>query len=821
VKQRGWKAILLKLPTLVLHRLPAFGFAACMALTATAAGFAVSSASAAETGPISDGMTDADGALLPESAMDTASIREKLSDVNLSKALDKVAFSGLMYNRIFHHQYLDFPPNLGSDAQGNSLDANFTLKVAINASPLIKVWSMLSFGYDFGGHFLNMKDALHPRKTDLPGFGPVDDPVTGESGRTPYVQDKNREGARVFEDLMAGVDIRTEPVDANVRAGGTLWMQGSPFTIWKRDPRQHPAWYFESYEPEQSSAQYYTQKFYYRRNDLGRASWPKKAFGGMELDAFKLPENMGFQFDFAQPSNMLPTKTDGNTNSHAGDAEALTSINSIGQLYYGRLTRRQLYKDVTGGLNLLWIELPTDMINQNVFSPNAPAGFRYQFKGVEKPFYTNPRVFSFDTRGNLAPGMFWQSDLALSMEDTVHYAPFINGTDTSFDGRSAVTRTQSKPAPAAYAKLNSSGVLPMETEIFFAAKDFWSPYAVTEYAVPVHRDEMKLGVGSFSYQTNLVGLNWKVSPKVSTGFLSLTVGQHVQTEKGKDVLRFQHTLNGREAWYSSTSWSRTEPGRMLDEGAPYGNPRYEGRLGDIRPQANILNLQGQPGGLHGDDLEVWEEFAAYDNVAQANAGAVPETRKYSFSSALDWGYNVGSLIGYERPFMLALYSSVNTISKSLVGPFNTGNTMLWTGMARFEPAIQLTPSFQMIGLLGVETWKSEKAYHNKLANKQGITPGGYGYQLVTVGGKSLPYNNIIYYESISSYAGASQPSPYVDAEASPIDYLQMAYGMGFDWDFSARAGLHVRAKYATAEDKNLPSNNWKGAFVFGETKIWF
>ena len=129
--------------------------------------------------------------------------------------------------------------------------------------------------------------------------------------------------------FQPGADIRTQPVDANLRAGGTLWMQGSPLTIWKRDPRPHPAWYYESYEPEQSSAQYYTQKFYYRRNDLGRASWPKKAFGGMELDAYRLPADFGLQFDLAQPSNMLPTKTDGNTNSHAGDAEADRVVGGI------------------------------------------------------------------------------------------------------------------------------------------------------------------------------------------------------------------------------------------------------------------------------------------------------------------------------------------------------------------------------------------------------------------------------------------------------------------------------------------------------------
>jgi hypothetical protein len=145
-------------------------------------------------------------------------------------------------------------------------------------------------------------------------------------------------------------------------------------------------------------------------------------------------------------------------------------------------------------------------------------------------------------------------------------------------------------------------------------------------------------------------------------------------------------------------------------------------------------------------------------------------------------------------------------------------------MARFEPAISLSNSFQVLGLVGVETWKSDKAYRNKLANKQSVNADLPGYQYVDLknaDGSAKLYDNIHYYEPISSYAGAGVPEPYVDAELSPVDYLQMSYGVGFDWDYTARAGLHVRAKYATHADKNIPSNNWNGAFLFGETKIWF
>lgn len=784
----------------------------------------------------------------PVAADSLAPYRERLSDVNLSSASDRVGFSGFLYTRGYGNRYLDMPDYLWPDAARNSMDANFTLKVGVNASSFIKAWSMVSFGYDFGGHFQNDKAFLHPRTVTLPGAGSLPDTVAGDMSRAPYLQDKNREAGRIFEDLSAGLDIRTDPADANIRAGSAMWVEGSPFTIWRRDPRPILAWYYEGYEPEQSSYQYYTQKFFYRQNNLGRLSWPKRPFGGMEMDAFRLPWDMGLQVDFAQPTNMLPTKTDGNTYNAPGDAEALGSINSLGQMYYGRLTKKTVFAGLTAGLNVLWVQLPDDIINQTVYSTTSTTtqGFRYQFRqGGPMPFYTDPRVFSLDARGKLNPTTFIHADLALAFEDTVQFHPpdsLANDTNWIkaangglYNGTFPVRHAQSRVNPAAYVKLNTSGTLPIEAEAFYAAKKFWSPYAMTEYAVPVHRDEIKLGTGSFSYEPNLVGLSVKVSPKLPSGFFNFTIGQHVQAEKGKDMIRFQHVLNGRDVWNASSSWSRTEPGRLLDEGVPYFNARYESRLGEGQRNFNPLYLQAQPGGLRGDDQELWEEFAAYDNVAQANAGIVPESRKYAASLAADYGHDVGPMVGYSRTLMVAMYGSVNSIAKDLSGPLDSKQTLLWSALGRLEAVISIAPTFQIIGLLGTETWRSDKTYRNFLYNKQNtnsdannkqtfsapVTPAGD--TLKNPDGTVIIYNNILSYEPIMSVtrAGDQRANPLVVAIASPIDYLQMAYGVGFDWDFTSRAGLHVRYKFATHADKNLPDNDWKGSFFFAETKLWF
>jgi hypothetical protein len=93
-----------------------------------------------------------------------------------------------------------------------------------------------------------------------------------------------------------------------------------------------------------------------------------------------------------------------------------------------------------------------------------------------------------------------------------------------------------------------------------------------------------------------------------------------------------------------------------------------------------------------------------------------------------------------------------------------------------------------------------------------------------VAGDTVLYNNILYYVPILSQDRNAETyafNPYVISEHAPIDYLQLAYGLGFDWDFASRAGLHVRYKFATHDDKKLPSNQWSGHFFFAETKIWF
>jgi hypothetical protein len=96
---------------------------------------------------------------------------------------------------------------------------------------------------------------------------------------------------------------------------------------------------------------------------------------------------------------------------------------------------------------------------------------------------------------------------------------------------------------------------------------------------------------------------------------------------------------------------------------------------------------------------------------------------------------------------------------------------------RAEPAIALTDKLYVLGLLGYENWRSDMAYMTDAASGE----------VVKV----------------------------------PIDYIDWAYGAGFDWDFAARVGFHARAKWMKHEDKFFSANDWATPYYSAEIKMWF
>lgn len=76
----------------------------------------------------------------------------------------------------------------------------------------------------------------------------------------------------------------------------------------------------------------------------------------------------------------------------------------------------------------------------------------------------------------------------------------------------------------------------------------------------------------------------------------------------------------------------------------------------------------------------------------------------------------------------------------------------------------------------------------------------------------------------SDYAKtAAHPARFTTSyyEKAPINYLETAFGAGFDWDFAERAGLHVRYKFMTHSDELISENDWHSHYIAAETKVWF
>jgi hypothetical protein len=104
------------------------------------------------------------------------------------------------------------------------------------------------------------------------------------------------------------------------------------------------------------------------------------------------------------------------------------------------------------------------------------------------------------------------------------------------------------------------------------------------------------------------------------------------------------------------------------------------------------------------------------------------------------------------------------------------NTLLWSLYLRFEPAIALSQKLYLIGLVGYENWRSAKAW---MADESGVV------------------RNV------------------------PIDYVDVAYGLGLDWDMLERVGLHLRARWMEHHDKEYSDNDWATPVVSAEVKMWF
>ena len=415
------------------------------------------------------------------------------------------------------------------------------------------------------------------------------------------------------------------------------------------------------------------------------------------------------------------------------------------------------------------------------------------------PVLLNTHVGTVDVRGNVTPKLYVMADVAVSVTDSsvFYQSEDVTGyseTDpTSGYSDETYESSMNTPQVGVYVKVQSKYIdgWPMTLEAIYLPSEFYSPYSLSNPSrFPGWRKhESYLNGGSLRYSPNMAGLNLKIEPTFNRGYFDVQYGQHRQIEESEDVILFNYRLNGRNMWESSNSWTKHKPLFIADSGNGSG-PHYVARAGaDLETGGGIKQFR-QNGGLYGGTWELWESFVAYENASQINAGEVPTHAKWSSFFSFMGGYDIGHWFGTDRNIMMTGYVSLSGLSSTFapIAYSEEQKDMLMTSFyGQFEPAVALFPSFHLVGILGMETFRSDKAYV---------------LELLSNAVKDMPTNTYYY-------------------RKAPINYLETAVGLGFDWDLAGRVGLHVRYKYMTHSDETAPENDFHFHYISAETKAWF
>ncbi|WP_308602347.1 hypothetical protein [uncultured Fibrobacter sp.] len=690
-----------------------------------------------------------------------------------------VAVSGFMAFRVKNFHYSNTSPAFASDKARMAVDAIFKANIVAMPNSYMTLWTNFAFPFDLSGTFGN-KYATQP--TGVPTY----------DERVLYDHSTDYYSSTIDEEFNVGADIRAGVFGAYITAGGVIWMNSSPLTIWERETAPRFAWQYELFEDEKTVSTYYKEKVFKPVKEGGRAFWTNRSFGGVFANVYQLPYNMKAQLLVSQPMDADMGTRDGLRlyAGQPGELETYGLHDMRGSIYHARIAKEKILDNLTVGANYIGVVFDKGIIYEDEFRGQwITAGY--------DPMLLNTHVASIDVKGNITPKLYLMADIALSMTDSIN---FYESEEAAYGyADDAYNSAMATPQVGVYIKAQSKYIdgWPITVEGIYLPKDFYSPYSLSNPSrfTSWRKDEAYLNGGSLRYTPNMMGLNFKLEPTFNRGYFDLQYGQHRQVEEGNDVIVFNYRLNGRNMWESTNSWTKHKPIFWADSGN--ADPKasgYVARTGILEPGIGI-KLRRQRGGLYGGTWEMWESFTAYENVQQIAKGEVPSHAKwYSFLSFMG-GYDIGHWFGTDRNIMMTGYAALSGVSTTIAPiAYSEDQTdmLLWSFYGQFEPAIAVTPKFHMVGLLGIEMFRSKNAFTSYSALN------------------SLAKTSSLYGEVNSSY--------YAYA---PINYLETAIGLGFDWDFADRAGLHVRYKWMTHSDEVLSVNDWHMHYISAETKVWF
>lgn len=727
-----------------------------------------------------------------EADMDTLS--NNMESTLLGKDDAPLAVSGYMAFRVKNFDYADdVPPVYGDDRARTAVDATLKMNMVLMPNSYMTLWSNMTFPFDLTGLYTNY---LATKPNNNPSYN---------TERVMFDHNTDYVPMSVEEEMNFGVDIRSSLFGAYVTAGGVIWANASPLTMWERETMPRFAWQYETFEDEKTVSTYYKEKSFKPVKEGGRAFWTNRSFGGVFMNVYNMPFGMIGQAMISQPKDMDAGTRDGLRlyGGQPSELEMSGNYDFRGDVYHGRLAKTKLFDGMTLGVNYMGVFYDEGLIDEaEVIEPWTIGDYAGLPEGSanDRPHFEDNQIISMDIKGNIVPKFYLMADVGLSWDDSLKFDNVGDERNPAFD-RDHSSNSVSSPSLGVYVKVQDKHLdwLPTTVEAVYFGKDFYSPYGLTDPSRfrSWRRDEFYLNGGAMRYGANMAGVNLKFEPEFNRGRLGVQYGQHRQLEAGQDVLLFNYRLNGRNMWESSNSWTKFNSLFHADSGNGSNSSGYIYRLGSDKNQRKMYR---QRGGLYGGTWELWEGFVAYENAQQAENSEVPEHTKWASYLSVDGGYDIGHWLGTDRNVMMSGYAAISGVSTTFAPVAYSeeqADMLLWSFYGLFEPTFALTPTIHLVGQVGYETWRSEYGY---VRRKDPVFVSGIS--------GSGAYGNLI-------------PKSHEYMEKAPVSYYQTSLGLGFDWDFSPRAGLHFRYKWATHTDQYVSDNDWSGHFITAETKVWF
>lgn len=703
-------------------------------------------------------------------AAELDSLSEYASSTVTGKDDSPVSMSGDLVMRMRNYNLTEFAPMQDRDRYRTVFDAGLSTFLGVNPNSFVSFWTNIFLPMNFSGYYTD-KTACEP--SSFSHNSPC---------KMRYNHSMDFYSSVLQENITAGIDVRGGEFGATLKAGGVLWTNTSPLTVWERQFTPQYVSQYETYEWERNVSTYYKEKSFKPVTEGGRAFWSNRSFGGLLLDIYQMPFGLQGQLLLSQTQDDDQGTRDGlrSMNNQKGEVEGLGTLDFRSDVFMARLAKKDVGPMVLG-VNFLGTQNDRDIIYE------TPGSFdRMGATGGSNPHLIDYAVGSMDIKGNINPNFYIALDIAVSVDDSIKFKRDVSGVVSGGYEQDNVDTKHSDANFAIYLKAQSKYGVPITSEIAYIGPDFYSPYGMTDYSRnrTWRKDQIPLGAGAYRYAPNLAGVNFKIEPEFNRGRFNVMYAQHRQVEKGADVVVFPYRLNGRQMWELTTQWSKYNPGIILYEDLK-DYETYRARVGG--QSVGMVRKDGQDGGLRGGVWEVWEYFGNYESASDAASKNMTKNAKWSSVLSIDMGYDIAHWFGTDRNIMLAANTALSSISSSITPlPYSdnaSSGTILWGWYFQAEPTIAITPNLHGLLIGGVELFRA---------------PNVYGYTLAKQG------------------SGTTQIFEYM-----PINYKETALGMGFDWDFAPRAGLHFRYKWATHDDETNKINNWKGHIVSTETKVWF